>query len=331
MKSFRHIDARSVDEACALLDQCCGKATLNAGGTDLLLVLKHELLPDYPDVVVNVKTIPGLSYVDQDAETLRIGALTSLTTLAKSPAVNAEYAVLAEAARSVATPQIRNVATLGGNLCQDVRCWYYRYPAAIGGAMECARKGHGRCLAMEGDNRFHGIMNGKRCVAVGPSDMAVALAALDATIVVSGPMGQRSVVVTDFYSPLRNALEASEMVTEIAIPRNPNPATVAQRFLKYTLRSPVDFAVVSVATVVRMEGEVCVDARIALGAVGPGPIRATAAEEWLIGRPIEREAAAAAAERALAGAKPLSMNAYKVEIAKALVKRALLGGRPTSP
>lgn len=322
MRPLTHLNARSVDEACALLDEYPGGARLNAGGTDLLSVLKQGFLHDRPGAIVNLKTIPGLAYVVAAGESLRIGALTTLATLAESDLVNKEFKVLAEAARSVGTPQIRNVATIGGNLCQDVRCWYYRYPRKLGGAMDCLRKGHGGCLAIKGDNRYHCIMNGKGCFAVCPSDTAVALAALDARIKVAAPDGERSIHATDFFSPLRNALGANEMVTEIEIPLTVRPST--QAFLKYTTRKPVDFAIVSVASVVWTEEERCSDVRIALGAVSPGPVRATSAEALLVGRRVHEDSAVEVAEKALEGARPLSMNEYKVQVARVLVKRALL-------
>jgi len=322
MRSFEHINARTVDETCALLSKYNGKAVLNAGGTDLLLTLKGEHLLDYPEVVINIKTISGLDYIKEDEGALKIGTLAKLSDLARSPLLHEHYGALAEAARSVATPQVRNVATIGGNLCQDVRCWYYRYPRHIGGPIPCLRKGSGPCFAVSGDNRYHAIMGGKKCFAVCPSDTATALAAMGAQIKVAGPDGERGIAVTDLFNPLGNSLNRDEMVTEIEVPRLEGPAK--QTFLKFTLRTPVDFAIVSVASVITLQGGVCTDARIALGAVAPAPVRAKKAEEIIKGHPIDQAAAAEAAEQAVAGAKPLSMNAYKIEITKTLVKRALL-------
>jgi len=322
MRSFEHINARTVDEACALLGKYNGRAMLNAGGTDLLSTLKGEHLLGYPEAVINVKTIPGIDYITEDEGALKIGTLAKLSDLARSPLLHEHYGALAEAARSVATPQVRNVATIGGNLCQDVRCWYYRYPRHIGGPISCLRKGSGPCYAIKGDNRYHAIMGGKKCFAVCPSDTVTALAAMGARIKVAGPDGKRAIAVMDFFAPLGNALKRDEMVTEIEVPRANGPAK--QTFLKFTLRNPVDFAIVSVASVITLQGGVCTDARIALGAVAPAPLRAKKAEEFIEGRRIDQAAAAEAAEVAVAGAKPLSMNAYKIEITKALVKRALL-------
>lgn len=325
MRSFNHISAATVENACSLLRKYKGKAVLNAGGTDLLLTLKGEHLFEYPEAVIDIKNIRGLDEIAENGDALQIGALAKLSEIAKSPLVRKGYEPLAEAAHSVATPQIRNAATLGGNLCQDVRCWYYRYPRHIGGPMTCLRKGKGPCLAVAGDNRYHAIIGGKKCFAVCPSDTAVALAAMNGKIRIAGAKGERTVPVTEFFSPLGNALSKGEMVTSVEIPRIQGPAR--QAFLKFTLRKPVDFAIVSVACIILEHQGVCADARIALGAVAPGPVRAAKAEEILKGRPITPELAAEAAQLALADAKPLSMNGYKVEIAKTLVKRAILAGR----
>jgi len=157
MRSFKHINARTVDEACALLRKYKDKAVLNAGGTELLSTLKGEYLSDYPDAVINLKTISNLDYIKEEGGVLKIGALTKLSDIAKSSLLKGSCKVLVEAAHSVATPQIRNAATIGGNLCQDVRCWYYRYPDHIGGRILCLRKGGKICNALTGDNRYHSI------------------------------------------------------------------------------------------------------------------------------------------------------------------------------
>ncbi|NLX91515.1 MAG: xanthine dehydrogenase family protein subunit M [Firmicutes bacterium] len=321
MRSFAHINSYSIEEACEALSEYRGRARLNAGGSDLLSVLKGDILPDYPEAVINIKTIPGLDYIREDENFLRIGALVRLCDIVRSPLLNEKYRLLPEAARTVASPQIRNVATIGGNLCQDTRCWYYRYPRSIGGPLQCLRKGSGACLAIRGDNRYHAIMGGKKCFAVCPSDMAVALAGLDGRLIIAGPKGERSVETADFFHPLGNDLAMDEMVREIEIPVRKNPSR--QIFLKFTLRKPIDFAIASVAAVLVLDKGICRDARIVLGAVAPFPVRAKTAEKLLIGKPISEEIALEAAEEALAGVRPLSKNAYKVQIAKTLVKRAL--------
>ncbi len=322
MRSFTHINARTVKEACTLLNKYAGKAVLNAGGTDLLSILKSESLIRYPEAVINIKTISGLSHFAEEKGCLRIGALAKLSDIASSPLIRKHYGTLAAAASSVATPQIRNAGTIGGNLCQDVRCAYYRYPRQIGGPIICARKGKGPCYAVKGDNRYHAILQGKKCFAVCPSDTAVALAALDAQVVIAGSRGKRKIAVTNFYQALQVDLAGDEMVSYIEIPKS--RGKTRQKFVKFTLSKSSDFAVVSVATVITERNGQCIDARIALGAVAPGPVRAKKAEQSITGKAIDEPNAWKAGEQAVLGARPLSKNAYKLEIAKTLVKRAIL-------
>lgn len=322
MRPFEHFDAESVDEALSLLKDFRGKARIIAGGTDLLGVLKDRILEDYPDALVNIKTIAGLEAVIEDAGGLRIGALARLADIARSPSVRAGYPSLSEAAESVASPEIRSMGTIGGNLCQDVRCWYYRYPHHMGGRLLCHRKGAGPCLAIKGDNRYNAIMGGKGCFAVCPSDMAVALTALDARLTLRSPEGERKIPVKELFSVSGLTLSNGEILTEIQIPSP--PVNARQRFLKFTLRKPIDFAVVSVASVISIEDGICREAKIVLGAVASTPVRATGVEDLIEGRAIDESLAERAAEQAVPGAKPLSRNAYKVEIAKALVKQAIL-------
>jgi len=160
MKPFKHIDAKTINTAIKL--QSKGKTKLIAGGTDLLGILKDNILPEYPETVVNIKTIPNLNFIKEDAKGLKIGALTKLEDIAKSPVIREKYAILAEAAEAVATPHLRRMGTLGGNLCQDVRCWYYRYPHRIGGRIECYLKGGKECYALTRENQYHSIFGGLR-------------------------------------------------------------------------------------------------------------------------------------------------------------------------
>jgi xanthine dehydrogenase YagS FAD-binding subunit len=322
MRAFQHFQAKTPEEAVALLGKYRGKAKINAGGTDLLGMLKDEVLPGYPQALIDIKTIKGLDYIKEENGHLKIGALAKLRDIAASPLLRDRYGVLAESARSVASPQIRNAATLGGNLCQEVRCWYFRYPDHLGGAISCARKGKGPCLAVKGDNRYHAVLGGKKCFAVCPSDTAVALAALDAQLVLTGPQGQRKIAVPDFYHPMGLEIQGDELLTEIEIPEPPREAR--QHWCKFTLRRPIDFAVVSLAAVFSEAEGVCQKARLALGALAPSPVRAQTAEEFLSGRVLDEGTAAQAADLALAGARPLSRNTYKTVIVKTMIKRAIL-------
>ena len=335
MKRFEHYNARLIEEAVDLLNHYKGKSRVIAGGTDLLGALKDGVLPEYPEAVINLKTVDGLDYIRNDRKCLTIGALAKLADIAKSPTVKEEYKLFAEATHSVATPHIRNMATIGGNLAQDVRCWFYRYPRKIGGPIACLRKGGKVCSALTGDNRYHSIFGParfagvssdsgrvrRRCYAVGPSDIAVALVALDANIVTT----TRSLPAETFFTATATnstVLATDELIREIQIPKPPTAAN--QRFEKFTLRKPIDFAVVSVASILTIENGTCKDARIVLGAVAPEPVRSRKAEEVLKGRVVDENIAVQAAQAALSSAKPLKMNDYKIEIAKALVKRAVL-------
>jgi len=322
MKSFYHISAKTVEEAVTLLQDYKDRAKLIAGGTDLLGALKDKILPDYPEVIINIKTIPGLDFIKVDKKGLRIGALTKLADIAESPAVNERYKLLAEAAESVATPQIRNMGTIGGNLCQDVRCWYYRYPHQVGGRILCLRKGGDKCFVFRGDNRYHAIFGRDVCRAVCASDTAIALTSLDAKVKIAGLSGIRTIPIRDFFGSVRNILEADEMVTEIQVPRPLENSR--QTFLKFRLRKAVDFPIVSVASVITISHGICEDARIVIGAVAPRPIRSTQAEQTIKGRAIDAAMAEAASEAAISPALPLNRNRYKVEIAKTLIKRAIL-------
>jgi len=346
MRPFEHHNARSIRGAVKLLNNYEGKAKIIAGGTDLLGALKDEVLSEYPGALINIKTIEDLDYISNDKKGLRIGALTTLADIVKSPVVKEDYKLLTDAAHSVATPLVRNMATIGGNLAQDVRCWFYRYPRQIGGPIVCLRKGGKFCSALAGDNRYHSIFGAagiteppyasdsgacanipsylssvrKGCFAVSPSDIAIALLALDARIVTT----KRSLPAELFFKATAmssTVLQAEELIKEIQIPKPPDGAR--QTHQKFTLRKPVDFAIVSVASVLTLDNGVCKDARIVLGAVAPEPVRARNAEEAIKGRTLDEGIAEEAAKLALAGAKPLKMNHYKVEIAKALVKRAV--------
>jgi NADPH-dependent glutamate synthase beta subunit-like oxidoreductase/CO/xanthine dehydrogenase FAD-binding subunit len=178
MKSFNHIDARTINEAVRLLGSNKGKAKVMAGGTDLLGVLKDGILPEYPETVINIKTVPGLDYIKEDAKGLKIGALAKLEDIAGSAVIREKYKILAEAAESVATPQIRRMGTIGGNLCQDVRCWYYRFPNQIGGRINCYLKGGQSCYALTRENQYHSIFGGVRvsdtpCQSACPGGVAI--------------------------------------------------------------------------------------------------------------------------------------------------------------
>jgi len=314
-------NARTVDNALSLLSQYREEAQIIAGGVDLVGLMKKRVAT--PRVLVNIKTIPDLAYITEDAEGLRIGALTIIKSIETSAVVKDKYSILVEAANSVGSPLIRNMATIAGNLCQDVRCWYHRRSPAAGPTFLCHRSGGKQCFAVNGENQYHAIIRGNGCYAVSPSDMAPALLALGARVKVASPTGGRTVPLEEFYVPLGNILELNEMITEVQIP-TPRPST-KQRYLKFRLRQTIDFAISSVAAVITIEAGVVSQARIALGGVAPAPYRALRAEETLEGEAITESISETSARAAVSEAAPLSQNAYKVPITESLVKRAVLG------
>ena len=337
MRTFVHHQPASVAEAVVLLARHGDRARPNAGGTDLLGVLKDGIHPDYPEAVIDLKRLPGLAKIETgDDGALRVGALARLADVADSPLVAAGWPALAVAARSVATPQIRAMGTVGGNLCQEVRCWYYRYPRSIGGPIGCTRKGAKGCPALRGDNRYHALVREGTCAAVCPSDLAVALAALGATVTIvgtaagegaeiatetGGPPSSRVLPVEQLYRPLGLVLGPDELVTEVRVPA-PGPGEVTD-FLKFTVRESVDFAVVSLGSAITLADGVCTAARLVFGGVAIGPWRDAGAEAGLAGRPFDDVAVDAAVAAVLANAEPLPDNAYKLEIARSLVRRTL--------
>lgn len=315
MKKFTLINASTVDGAVSSLREHEGVAKVIAGGTDLLGALKDKINPAYPEVLVNVKSIPGLDYIKEEAGVLKIGALALLEDIALNTTVRNKYGALAQAALAVGTPQLRNMGSIAGNLCQETRCWYYRMPNNY---FFCFRKGGALCYAVPGDNRYNAILGGAVCFAVCPSDTAIPLVALNATIVTN----KRSIPIDDFFEVLGNVLGDDEIVTEVQVPE-PKSGT-KQTFLKYSLRKAIDFAISSVATAITIEGGTVTEARIVLGGVAPTPYRANDAENALKGSAITESVAEAASSAAVKDAMPLSKNAYLIPITKALVKRAIL-------
>jgi xanthine dehydrogenase YagS FAD-binding subunit len=321
MRRFTHINARTIDEAVSALRRYGNRAHIIAGGTDLLGKMKDEILPRYPEAVINIKTIPGLDFIQEEKGMLKIGALTRLEDIGKEPVIKDRYTALAQAASRTASPHLREMGTLGGNICQDIRCWYYRNP---NNRFPCLRKGGGRCYAIEGDNRYHSIFGGSvegGCYAVHPSDTAPALIALNAKIVTS----KRTVNAEDFFQVdilKTTVLDADEIVTEIHVSEPSNSTRSA--FLKFAIRKSIDFPIVNCAAMITHSAGKVSTARICLNAVFVKPYRAIKAEEAIVEKVIDETTAEAAGISALSDAKPLEHNRYMVQIAKTLVKRALL-------
>lgn len=322
MKKFAHFNASTVEEATSLLRRYGGKAHLIAGGTDLLGKMKDRILPTYPEALINLKTVSGLSDITEEGGMLRIGALAILEDIAHNPIVKAKYGALAEAARRTASPHLREMGTLGGNICQDIRCWYYRHAE---NRFPCLRKGGGRCYALAGDTRYHSIFGGsveEGCIAVHPSDTAPALIALNSKIKTS----TRTINADDFFQvevSKTTVLDYDEIVIEIQVPEPVKGAKSS--FFKFALRKSIDFPIVNCAAMITSSGGKVAAARICLNAVSVRPFRAIKAEDAIIGKKINEANAQAAGDAAVSAAKPLADNEYMVQIARVLVKRSVLG------
>jgi xanthine dehydrogenase YagS FAD-binding subunit len=313
-KKFAHVDAKTVDEAASILRS--GKAALISGGTDILGMMRFEILPTYPEVVVNLKTIPGLDYIKEENGMLKIGALARLEDIAHNKLIQTKYTALAEGAHRTATPHIREMGTIAGNICQMNRCWYFRSPD---NRFNCIRKGGKTCYAMAGDNRYHSIFGAvNTCFAVNPSDTAPALVALNAKIKTNKGLMEAE-KLWDMKIPASTILAADEIITEIQIP---TPAAgVKSAFIKFAIRKSIDFPIVNCAAMIGNG-----NARICLNAVYNKPYRALAAEDAIKGKSINENNADAAGAAAIVDAKvlPGERNKWKIPIAKAMVKRSIL-------
>ncbi len=326
MKTFSNSNARDFQHAVSVAQQTRqdGRAaSFVGGGSDLLALVKERILT--PDVLVNLKTIKGLDQVRTaggGVNGVNIGGLITLDTLSRNDVIRRQYTVLAEAAETVATPQIRNVGTLAGNVCQRPWCWYFR------NGFPCYKNGGNTCFSFGGENQFHAIFGGGPSYIVHPSDTAVALLALDAKFRVVSPSGERTLAAAEFFAlpqqnPAReNVLANDEALAEVMVPA-PRAGT-RSTYHKIMDREAWTHAVVSAAIVLEMDRQICRSARVVLGGVAPIPWRLPKVEQMLAGQRIDETLAAAAAEAALEGAKPLAKNAYKVPLTKGVVRRTLL-------
>jgi len=320
--NFKHINAASTEDALSALSRYGEGAWIMAGGQDLLFRIKKFLVQ--PQCLINLKNISGLNHIRSSPEnTLRIGALTTLSNVAQSAELQKNYSVLAQAAGGVASPQIRNLGTLGGNICQDVWCWYLQ------DGFSCWKNGGKFCDLAGGDSRYYGsVMGGHLCLSNHPSDTAVALAALDANLQVASPRGGRVASMGEFLQGHNwvgrrlqsHTLGLDEIVTEVEVPFRPTRST----YVKFALRKSWDFAIASVAVSAVIEERVWRDLRIVLGGVATFPYRCVEAEDLLRNETMSEDLAVAAAESALRLAKPLRMNQYKVDLSKTLLRRALM-------
>ena len=319
MHRFELAQATSTAQARELLAEKKG-GVLKAGGIDLLDHLKEHLLE--PPRVVDLKTIPGLDRITVEPDgALRLGPLVTLAKVAAHPAIQKTHPALARACGEAASPQIRNVATLGGNVLQRPRCWYYRLES-----YKCLKKGGDVCFAVGGENRYHVIFGGGPSYAPHPSNAAVALVAYGASFVAEGPKGARTVAAGEFFTPpskdpeRENTLAPDEVLTEVRVPA---AAGTKSAYLEVRERAAFDWPLVSAAIAIKAEAGVVKEARVVLGAVAPIPWRSTRTEQALVGKKLDEATITAAARAATVGAQPLSDNGYKVGLVQTLVRRTL--------
>ncbi|HEX9189291.1 MAG TPA: xanthine dehydrogenase family protein subunit M [Vicinamibacteria bacterium] len=317
LPNFAYVRPTTLDDAVRHLAE--GHGLVHAGGTDLLGCLREGVMA--PSTVVSLSGIPGLRGIEETPEGLTIGALTPLSEVAASPLVRERYTALAEAAAQVGSPQLRNQGTLGGNLCQKPRCWYYR------GDFACLRRGGELCYAYLGENEFHAVAGGGPCYIVHPSDTAPALVALGALAHVAGPKGQRTVPLDRFFVlpekdlKRETVLEPGEILTKLLLPGT--PAGLRSTYRKVRSRASFDFALVGAALALQMEGGRVARARVVFSGVAPAPWPAPAVEKALAGRRLDPDTIARAAAAAALKLEPLEKNAYKVPLLRGLVQERL--------
>ena len=319
LSNFTYVRPKSLDEAFKHLS--VKGSQVHAGGTDLLGCLRDHVFEASKVVSLSsIKSLRGIKKTSQGG--MRLGALTTLREVAGDPEVQKHYTTLAQAAAEVASPQLRNQGTLGGNLCQKPRCWYYR------GEFHCLRKGGEECFAVAGENAFHCIFGGESCYIVHPSDTAPALAALAAQINIRGPKGQRSVALENFHVPpaedytKETRLGPGEIVTEIVLP--PPVEGLKSSYRKVRARQSWDFALAGVALALVFKDDQVQKARVFLSGVAPVPWRAREVEEVVTGKRLDEAVVRKAAEAGVQKATPLEQNAYKIPLLRGLIEEQLL-------
>jgi xanthine dehydrogenase YagS FAD-binding subunit len=327
MKGFDLHEPTSVTDAVGLLSQLGTTGKVLAGGSDLVGGVMKDWVTGkgmpLPSALVDITTIPDLRGITADAKGLPIGAPTTLSEVIESVDVQKMVPLLADAAKTIASPLIRNFGTLGGNINQRPRCWFFR-----GEDFNCYKKGGDFCYSVTGDNTYHAIIGGELCYIVHPSDTSTALLALNATARIAGPGGTRDVPFDSYFHGPRedvlteNVLKPNEVMTHVIVP--PPAAGTKMAWTKLKDRQVYDFAVVSVAVAFTVDAAgKWADGRVALGGVAPVPYRATVVEAALKGQDVRATAKQAAAQIRTV-ARPMSLNAYKVDVAQNLIERTLL-------
>jgi xanthine dehydrogenase YagS FAD-binding subunit len=319
MDPFSYANPTTLNEAGKLLGSNWSDAQVLAGGTDLIALMKDFVAS--PKTVVNIKSIKELGGISKGAHGLRIGATVTLDELANSAAVRAEYPSIHKAVLGITSPQIRNMGTAGGDLCQRPRCWYFRNGYGL-----LAMK-DGKSLVPDGENKYHAIFGGGPAYFVSASGLGPVLAALDAKVTLVSPSGKRSVEVAKFFVAPKDEntreidLNPNEILTEILVP---SAAGVKNAVYEIREREAIDWPLAAAAVALKMAGGKVSSAKVYLGHVAPTPWEASKAAEYLAGKTIDEATAEEAGKLAVEGAQPLSQNTYKVQLAKVAVKRALL-------
>ena len=321
MNRFEYVSPNSVKQALGLLSTNWGDAEILAGGTDLLALMKDYVVS--PKRVVNIKQLPGLHAISAERDGLRIGALVTLDRIVDAPQIRREFSALAQCVADAASPQIRNMATIGGNLCQRPRCWYFRNGMGL-----LPKTAEGKSLVVEGDNRYHAILgNEGPAYFVSPSTIAPMLIAYGARLRITGPTGEREVEVEKFFRiptseiEREHDLKANELITAVDV-----PPTKGVRMASYEVRqrASFDWPLATASVALQMDGSTVQRALIVMGAVAPVPWVSQEAAQAITGKSIDERTASVAGEAAVGKARPLSHNDYKVKLAAVAVKRALL-------
>jgi xanthine dehydrogenase YagS FAD-binding subunit len=327
MNSFEYASPDSLKQALSLLSTTWGESEVLAGGTDLLGRMKDYV--STPKRVVNIKELPGLHAITNENDGVRIGALVTLDRIIETSDIRQNYPALAQAVAEAASPQIRNMATLGGNLCQRPRCWYFRNGFGL-----LPTRPDGKSLVLEGDNRYHSILgNDGPAYFVSPSTIAPMLIAYDARLRITGPEGTRELALEKFFrtpqsdNEREHDLKPTEIVTDIFL-----PAAKGVRAANYEVRQKeaFDWPLATASVVLHMSGTTVQSARVIMGAVAPIPWVSQEAAQAITGKSIDEQSAAAAGAASVSKARALSQNGYKIKIAAVAVKRALLSaaGQP---
>ncbi|MDH3711537.1 MAG: FAD binding domain-containing protein [Cyclobacteriaceae bacterium] len=333
MNKFSWYNAKSVEEALQEVNATVSEAlspkspeapaVFKSGGVDLLDLMKEGLVK--PHKIININQIEGLDKITYDKKDgLRMGANATLAQIEAHPQIKETYLALHQAVAHAGTPQLRTMASLGGNLAQRTRCWYFRSIHH-----ECLRKGSGTCFARDGENEYHAIMKNGACASVHASSVATALLAFDARVEIQNSKGKKNEVnLADFFvapgddSSRENILEADELITAVMVP--PTSSKMRSYYMKQGARESYDWALADVAVVAEMSGTTCKKASVALGAAAPVPLLSKPAAQALEGKILDEATASSTAEAAMKGATPLAKNGYKVPLFKSIIKRTIL-------